>query len=217
MANRNRLFHWQVFTILLMLFGYSGYYLCRSNFSLALPLIVDELVSRGISPTVTRIRIGTIESLGIAAYAIGKFPAGVLSDYLGGRRNFLAGMSGSVLCILLFAVGGGLPVFTLAWISNRLVQSLGWAGMVKVSSRWFSYHSYGPVMAIISLSFLFGDAASRTFLAWLIGRGLGWRGVLTTLAVIVWLTSVASFLYCRHLRRKVRADGAPEGHLQRST
>jgi len=94
MAKRNRLFHWQVFTVLLMSFGYLGYYLCRSNFSVALPLIVDELVARGISPTVARIRLGTIASLGVAAYAIGKFPAGVLSDYLGGR-NFLAGIFGS--------------------------------------------------------------------------------------------------------------------------
>jgi hypothetical protein len=38
MAKRNRLFHWQVFTVLLMLFGYSSYYLCRSNFWVALPL-----------------------------------------------------------------------------------------------------------------------------------------------------------------------------------
>lgn len=177
MATRNRLLHWQVLTVLLMLFGYSGYYLCRSNFSVALPLIADELAVRGFSPALARIRLGTIASLGVAAYAIAKFPAGALSDYLGGRRNFLVGMLGSMLCTFLFALGGGLPLFTLAWMGNRLVQALGWAGMVKVSSRWFSFHSYGSVMGIISLSFLFGDAASRTFLAWLIGQGLSWRGV----------------------------------------
>jgi OPA family glycerol-3-phosphate transporter-like MFS transporter len=148
MAKRNRLLHWQVVTLLVMLLGYSGYYLCRSNFCVALPLIDSELVVRGLSPGMARIKLGTIASLGVAAYAIGKFPAGALSDHLGGRRNFLAGMFGSVLCVLLFALSGGLPLFTLAWVGNRLVQSLGWAGVVKVSSRWFSYHSYGTVMAI---------------------------------------------------------------------
>jgi OPA family glycerol-3-phosphate transporter-like MFS transporter len=49
--------------------------------------------------------------------------------------------------------------------------------MVKISSRWFSYASYGTVMGIISLSFLFGDAASRQFLAILIAHGIGWRGI----------------------------------------
>jgi OPA family glycerol-3-phosphate transporter-like MFS transporter len=192
--SRDRLFQWQAVTVLLMLFGYSGYYLCRSNFSVALPLISDELVAHGLSPAIARIRLGTIASLGVAAYAIGKFPAGVLSDYLGGRRNFLAGMLGSVLCILVFAAGGALPIFTLAWVGNRLAQSLGWAGIVKVSSRWFSYHSYGTVMAIISLSFLFGDAASRTFLAWLIGHGLSWRMVFVIAAVTLFLLFLANLV-----------------------
>ena len=177
-----------------MLLGYSGYYLCRSNFSVALPLISDELVAHGLSPAIARIRLGTIASLGVAAYAIGKFPAGVLSDYLGGRRNFLAGMLGSVLCILAFAAGGALPIFTLAWVGNRLAQSLGWAGIVKVSSRWFSYHSYGTVMAILSLSFLFGDAASRTFLAWLISRGLSWRMVFVIAAMTLFLLFLANLV-----------------------
>ena len=176
-AKPGRLFRWQVLTVGLMLVGYSGYYLCRSNFSVALPLIADELAARGLAPDVARVRLGAIASLGVVAYAAGKFPAGAISDFLGGRRNFLGGMIGSVAFTLLFALAGGLPLFTLAWIGNRFVQSLGWAGMVKVTSRWFSYHSYGTVMGIISLSFLFGDAVSRTFMAWLIGRGLGWRGI----------------------------------------
>jgi sugar phosphate permease len=164
-ARQSPLVRWQVLTILLMLFGYSGYYLCRSNFSVALPLIADELVTRGLSPDRARIRLGAIASVGVAAYALGKFPAGALSDYLGGRRNFLGGMVGSVLFTLLFAISGGLPLFTLAWIGNRFVQSLGWGGMVRISSRWFSHHMYGTVMGILSLSFLFGDAVSRIFLA----------------------------------------------------
>jgi OPA family glycerol-3-phosphate transporter-like MFS transporter len=187
MARQSRLFHWQVLTVSLMLCGYSGYYLCRSNFSVALPLIANDLVARGFSPDIARIRLGTIASLGVAAYAIGKFPAGAISDFLGGRRNFLSGMAGSVLFTILFALGGGLPLFTLAWIGNRFVQSLGWAGMVKVSSRWFSYDTYGTVMGIISLSFLFGDAASRTFMAWLIGHGLGWRGIFVVAAATLFV------------------------------
>lgn len=193
-SGQNRLFRWQLLTVLLMLFGYSGYYLCRSNFSVALPLIADELARRGLSSEIARIRLGTIASLGVAAYAIGKFPAGAMADYLGGRRNFLAGMAGSVFFTLLFALSGGLPLFTLAWVGNRLVQSWGWAGMVKVSSRWFSYRIYGTVMGIISLSFLFGDAVSRAFLAWLIGKGVGWRGIFVAAAATLFLLFVINFV-----------------------
>jgi OPA family glycerol-3-phosphate transporter-like MFS transporter len=49
---------------------------------------------------------------------------------------------------------------------------------VKISYRWFSYRTYGTVMGILSLSFLFGDASSRAFPARLIGKGLGWRASL---------------------------------------
>lgn len=193
-ARRTRLFRGQSLTVLLMLFGYSGYYLCRSNFSVALPMIADELARRGFSSEITLIRLGTIASLGVAAYAIGKFPAGAMADYVGGRSNFLGGMAGSVFFTLLFAFSGALPLFTLAWIGNRFAQSWGWAGIVKVSSRWFSYRTYGTVMGILSLSFLFGDAASRAFLAWLITEGLGWRGIFgvasTTLLLLFFINLV---------------------------
>ncbi len=195
MNNSRRLLYWQVLTIILLVVGYAGYYLCRSDLSVALPLIIQELTKRGINPDVAKIRLGTIASLGVLVYAIGKFPSGGVCDFLGGRRNFLAGMFGSVLFTGAFALAGGFPLFTLAWIGNRLVQSTGWAGVVKISSRWFSYASYGTVMGIISLSYLFGDAASRQFMAILIGRGLGWRGVFyvagATLFVIFLLNLVS--------------------------
>ena len=176
---------WQVLILSLMVVGYSGYYLCRSNFSVALPMIIQDLGTHGVAPDLAKIRLGLIASLGVLAYAVGKFIAGGLSDFLGGRRTFLGGMAGSVLFTVGFALSGGIPLFTLAWIGNRLVQSFGWAGMVKISSRWFSYSSYGTVMGIVSLSFLFGDAASRQFLAVLIAHGFGWREIFFTAAGVL--------------------------------
>jgi OPA family glycerol-3-phosphate transporter-like MFS transporter len=173
---------WQVFTVALMVTGYAGYYLCRSDLAVAMPLIIAEMGTRGISPDVAKIRLGTMASWGVLAYAIGKFPSGWLADFLGGRRNFLFGMLGSIVFTVLFGLAGGIPIFTLAWMSNRMVQSLGWSGMVKITSRWFSYSTYGTVMGIISLSYLFGDAASREFMSLLIKAGLGWRGVFFTAA-----------------------------------
>jgi sugar phosphate permease len=151
--------------------------------------------------------LGTMASLGVLAYAIGKFPAGGLADFLGGRRNFLFGMCGSIVFTLLFAASGAIPLFTLAWIGNRLVQSLGWASAVKISSKWFSFKSYGTVMAIVSLSFLFGDAAARAFMGMLIGAGLGWRGVFVVAAgVLAVILTVCTWL----LRESPGDIGEPE-------
>jgi len=198
---------WQAITIALLVAGYSGYYLCRSNLPVALPLIIQDLVSHGVSADIARIRFGSIASAGVLAYAAGKFGAGFLADRGGGRRSVLGGMLGSVACTGLFAAASSFPFFTAAWIANRGFQSLGWAGVVKIASRWFSPRSYGTVMAILSLSFLFGDAAARSFMSLLIGGGLGWRGVFLVAGGVLLLLFLAGLLFLRDSPEDV---GEPE-------
>ena len=172
-----RLF-WQSITIAVLATGYAGYYLCRSDLSVTLPIISAELVSGGMDPATARLRLGSIASVGVLAYALAKFASGSMADLGGGRRNFLLGMGGSAVFTLAFALtGGSLPLMTLAWVGNRGIQATGWAGIVKVASRWFSRKTYGTVMAVLSLSFLFGDAAARAFIALLLAQGWSWRGV----------------------------------------
>jgi OPA family glycerol-3-phosphate transporter-like MFS transporter len=186
--------HWQWLTVGLMVVGYAGYYLCRSNLSATMPLITQDLVAHGMDRDAAKDRLAWAVSLGTIGYALGKFAAGSLTDLLGGRRNYLIGMAGAVVCTLLITSGGSLPLFTLVWFTNRLVQSLGWPGMIKITSRWFSYSTYGTVMGVISLSFLFGDAAARAFMGRLIDAGLSWHEVFWvaggTLAVLLVLNVV---------------------------
>jgi OPA family glycerol-3-phosphate transporter-like MFS transporter len=193
-------------TLALLIVGYSGYYLCRSNLSVTLPMIIAEMARTGGGAAAVRIRFGTIASLGVLAYAIGKFPSGGLADFLGGRRNFLAGMGLAVLCTLLFASGGSMSVFAIAWVGNRLVQSLGWAGMVKVTSKWFSYKRYGTAMGLVSLSFLFGDALSRRFLAALIDWHLSWREVFVVAAAVLGVVFVICLLFLKESPSQVGAE-----------
>jgi len=198
-----RLAVWQGLTIALLFIGYAGYYLCRSDFSVSLPLIIDELAAHGMTPAQAKIRLGAVTSVAVLAYAIGKFFLAGIADFLGGKRNFLIGMGASILFTIVFSLGGGLPIFTLAWIGNRLVQSTGWAGMVKITSRWFSFSSYGAVMAVISLSYLFGDAAGRQFMGLLIGLGFGWRGVFHVAAGTLFVIFIANLLLLKESRAQL--------------
>src|SRR6202044_1547315 len=188
---------WHILTISLLFLGYAGYYFCRSDYSVALPLILAEQVRKGTPANIAQVRLGSIASLGVLMYALGKFPSGGLADRFGGRRNFLGGMFGSVLFTVLFMLGGGFPVFTLAWLGNRAVQSLGWAGLVKVTSRWFSYTTYGSVMAVLSLSYLFGDAISRTIMSLLLAHGFGWRGVFAAGAGLLSVLLLCNLIFLR--------------------
>jgi OPA family glycerol-3-phosphate transporter-like MFS transporter len=197
-ANTPALFtRWHLLTVSLLALGYSGYYFCRSDLSVVLPLLIRDLGQHGIPANVAQVRIGLIASAGVLAYAFGKFISGSLADLFGGRNNFLAGMGGAILFTLLFAVGGGFPIFTIAWIGNRAFQSSGWVGLVKVSSRWFSYSIYGTVMAVLSLSYLFGDAAARETMALLLDAGMGWRGIFFTGAGLLSLLLIANLILLR--------------------
>ena len=204
-TNRRLLF-WQILIVTLLVTGYSGFYLCRSNFSVTLPLIIKDLTARGVPAAEARIRLGQIVSLGVMAYALGKIFLGGLADFWGGKRQFLAAMGGAVLFTLV-AASGGLPVFAAAWIGNRLVQSAAWAGMVKITSRWFSYASYGTAMGVISLSYLFGDAIGRHFMGILIAHGLGWRSIFMVAALSLFAIFLANLLLLKESSTEI---GEPE-------
>lgn len=198
-----RLWRWQVTTVTVLLVGYAGYYLCRSNLSVAAPMMLAE--SSGLN--LDRQSFGLISSLGVFAYAIGKLVTGVLGDLLGGRRMFLVGLFGAVLASVVFGLGSGISLFVAAWILNRFVQSGGWGGLVKVASAWFSPQVYGRIMAVLSLSFLFGDAAGRYFLGTLIARGFGWRAVFFVAAAVLAVIGLFAVLL---LRSRPRDRGLPE-------
>jgi sugar phosphate permease len=190
----------QVIVISLLFGGYASLYFCRADLSVAAPLLARELAGRGLSYDDALVRIGGVTSLGILAYAIGKPFIGCLGDYWGGRVNFLVGLAGATLFTVLFAFCGVLPLFTLAWFLNRLLQSGAWAGLLKVSSRWFDYSSHGAIIGVLSLSYLIGDAVAREWMGRLIAHGHGWRSLFALAAAVSGAMLIANFIFLRESR-----------------
>jgi alpha-ketoglutarate-dependent taurine dioxygenase/MFS family permease len=166
----------------------------------ATPLLADELGKHGLSHGAALIRIGSISSLGVLAYALGKLLLGGLGDYWGGRVSFLIGLGGATFFTLLFATSSFVPVFTLAWFGNRLTQSVAWAGLLKVSSRWFDFSSHGAVIGVLSISYLIGDAAARQSMGVLIQSGVGWRPLFYLAAAIAGILFAANYFFLRESR-----------------
>lgn len=210
-ASEKQLRFRQTITVVLLFAGYAAYYFCRSDLSVAMPLLVNHLHARGMESNAATVRLGLIASLGVLAYALGKLFLTPLGDLWGGRRSFTLGLGGAIAFTLLFASGGALPIFTIAWIGNRLTQSIGWAGLVKVCSKWFRYSSYGTVMGILSLSFLIGDAAARRWMGALIQHGYGWRQLFYFAAAVAGFMLVANLLFLRESRVEV-GFSEPEVH-----
>lgn len=190
----------QTLVVVLLFAGYAAYYFCRSDLSVAMPLLIEDLRRHGANGDAAVVRFGTIASLGVLAYAIGKLFLTSVGDIWGGRRSFLVGLGGAIAFTLLFASGSALPLFTVAWVGNRLIQSIGWAGLVKVCSKWFGYSTYGTIMGILSLSYLIGDAAARQSMGVLLRHGIGWRGLFYFAASVAGVIFLANLLFLRESR-----------------
>jgi sugar phosphate permease len=193
--------------VALLFGGYGALYFCRADLSVGAPLIIDQLSRHGMNHDDAVVRIGTISSLGVLAYALGKLFLGGLGDYWGGRISFLIGLAGATIFTLQFAAGSTIPVFMTAWFGNRLTQSIAWAGLIKVSSKWFDYSSYGMILGILSLSYLVGDAAARQTMGMLIQHGFSWQTLFCYAAAVTAILYIANWF----LLRESRADsGFPE-------
>ena len=193
----------QAWTVTLLFAGYAAYYFCRSDLSVAMPLLIEDLHRHGMASNDAIIRLGQLASFGVLAYAIGKLCLTGLGDIWGGRRSFTLGLGGAIAFTLLFASTGFLPVFTIAWIGNRLAQSIGWAGLIKVCSKWFAYSSYGTIIGILSLSYLVGDAAARQSIGLLIQLGYGWKALFCFAAIVAGCVLIANLLFLRESRAEL--------------
>ena len=85
----------------LLTLGYTGYYLCGSNFSVAMPLLVEYLEAGGMTLDSARIALGGVASLGVFAYAFGKFASGPLNERFGARLDASSPWGRTSFCSLL--------------------------------------------------------------------------------------------------------------------
>ncbi len=194
-------------TLLLLFAGYASCYFCRSDLSVATPLIADELARHGMSHAGALVSIGSMASLGVFGYALGKWFLTPLGDYWGGKRNLLIATGGAAAFTLLFASASTLPMFALAWVGNRLTQSIGWSALIKVSSRWFHYTRYGTVAAILTCSYLVGDALARESMGLLLDAGAHWRTLFVFGAAVAGTMFIINALLLRNARAE---EGFPE-------
>ena len=150
----------QIRTIVLLFGGYAACYFCRADLSVATPLMVEELGRHGVSHGEALVRIGTISSARRARLRARQAVPRRARRFLGRSAQLPhRPRRGDAVHAAVRRPAGTLPLFTLAWFGNRLTQSIAWAGLIKVSSQWFDYSSYGTIVGILSISYLVGDAA----------------------------------------------------------
>ncbi|HPW45632.1 MAG TPA: MFS transporter [bacterium] len=196
---RKRLYkHFRTRNLYGMVVGYAIYYFVRKNFSMAMPVMLQEL-------GYTKTDFGAILTLFAILYGIGKFVNGVLGDYTNARYLMAFGLLLSGVINFFFGMSSGIMAFGFFWLLNAWVQSLGMPASVRLLTRWFSPTELGTIWGIQSTAHQIGGAGIMVFAGWLIPR-YGWRFSFYIPAAIAILTS---FWLINRLRDTPQSVGLP--------
>ena len=177
---------------------YASYYLARLNFSVAIPLISEDL-------QYSKFTLGLIGGAFSISYAIGQFVNGQLVDSFGAKRIALLGLILSAIMSLLFGYVDVLLLFIAIWGINGYAQSTGWPSVVKIISNWFK-SSIGTVGGIFGSCFLVGNMIAWPLLGY-IAANFGWRTAFLAPPLLLILMALIFYSFVDEkpkLKREVR-------------
>ncbi len=160
LATAYRYWRYRIFGVMWLL--YAGYYLCRKNYAVAQPVIMEEF---GWDQQ----DAGIIITSYLTMYAIGQFISGPLGDKVGARRIITCGICLSVAMNLYFSFSNSILMMAIIMAANGLAQSTGWPGAIKTMSNWFPIDNRGRMMAWWGTNYQAGDLVSTALAAFIIG------------------------------------------------
>lgn len=188
--------YWRLRIFLITWLAYAGFYLCRKNYSVVMPMLSREL---GTTKEEFALAI-TIYSL---MYMMGQFISGFLNDRKGPRMIVSIGIALSVLANILMGWGGTVAGFVFLMGLNGLGQSTGWSGTIKNMTPWFKRKERGTVMSFWTTNYVIGGIAATAFATFLatnpsVSNNLGWRRAFWIPAIVLLFIGVAYALFTRN-------------------
>lgn len=174
----------EIYTFFILFIGYIGYYLVRKNITVAQAKMIKLSI-------LTLKEVGYISSIGVTCYAIGKFTNGFITDLIGGKRIFLIGIFGAISATIAFSLSSSFLAFAIAWGINSYFLSMGWSGLIKVCSYWFSGDNRGTILGWMSLNYQMGSSISKAFAGFLLSFPiLIWQGLFYVPAIILGIMAI---------------------------
>lgn len=176
--------------------AYAGFYFTRQAFSVAKLGILEDPV---LSDTLTKSVLGSLDAVYLAAYAVGQFVWGAMSDRFGPRRVVLGGLLMSAIATVFIGLLPALIFLVPLMIVQGLSQSTGWSGLLKNMAQFFSIGERGRVFGLWSTNYAFGGLVAAPFLGW-VAYDLfdSWRVAFFTGAAVVAVVAVLFFLLQRN-------------------
>jgi sugar phosphate permease len=177
--------------------SYATYYFGRKNLSVTKAAIGRSLGSHALYG---------VETVYLAAYAVGQYGSGWLGDRVGARKLVGVGMLIAAGASFAFGLWSAGALFLGTALVNGLAQSTGWPGNVKAMQEWTTPDTRGRVMGVWATCYQVGGIAATAFAAAMLARG-GWRAAYFGPAVVIGAVGVLALLVIRD--RTPRGPDAP--------
>lgn len=195
--------------------SYAGFYLCRKNFSVVMPMLTDEF-------GFTKVDLALILTGYSLIYMLGQFANGLLSDRFGPRLIVGLGLVISIVSNIMMGFGASLFLFMVMMWSNGYGQSTGWSGLVKNMATWFQHKERGVMMAWWCTCYVVGGfmgtvlatywATNETFFA-----GMGWRRGFWAPALLLTVIAGIYILFTRNRPSDAGLPDLPEDDAHEAT
>ncbi|MEW6410140.1 MAG: MFS transporter [Nitrospirota bacterium] len=184
--------YWRNRIFIILWITYGSFYLCRVNYSIAIPGLIKEFGW-------TKAELGAIGTALFWAYAIGQFVHGQLAERFSSRHYLLTVMLSSALLNLLFgpAVAIGLFVMGVVWGLNGFIQAGGWANCIKTLAHWFPPKARGKRMGIYGACYQVGNVMSWLLAGYVVAK-YGWRAAFIAAPMIFASIAFLNFIFGRN-------------------
>lgn len=194
-----------------LVIAYSSAYVCRTNISMMLPGIMEEL-------QLSQARAGMLATVFAIIYAVGQIVNGLIVDRVNPRFWIFSGLTISALCNLACAFVPNFNMMLGIWSVNAVAQSMLWTPVVKIMSLRFAGAAQARASFFISFSLIFGNLGAWAAAGALVAAA-SWRMAFVGSAIITGSIGVITFLMLKGVRReepavKVNAAGKPAAQKQ---
>ena len=195
---------WELIILGCMYIGYMGYILCRTALSVSSPeMVKDPNLDFDIE------QYGRVLAMGTLGMVAGKLLNGMVADWLGGRKVFIAALVLTAVMGTAFTIGTNFAFFASVNFIMLFCAASGWPAMANIIAAWYPQKKLGRVWGIVSTSSRLSALLSPILLGAILLK-FKWQFVFYTAGAIGLIIASLIFFFLKARPQDVNLEKAVE-------